>query len=100
MKTAILGLAASLFAALLTIPASALPRASGFNAPGLVQQVDRRCYWKHGHRHCRDHGPSIVIDLGGGKHHGGHHNDHRGDNHHGDKDHHDNGKGDHHGDKH
>jgi hypothetical protein len=94
MRDFVLGLAGAILAASLITPAAALPRTSGVTSPGLVQQVDRRCHWWHGH--CR-HEPSIVIDLGSDHYRRHYHNDHHDNDHH-DNDHND--RGDRHGDKH
>lgn len=57
----------------------------------LAEQVNRRCWWHRGERRCSKHrrdyrehgyGPSINLNLGGGRHDRGHrrgdHNEHRG----------------------
>jgi hypothetical protein len=102
VKHWLIGIAAVLAASFATIPTQAAP----LSAPstdikaGQTSSVDRvayrRCWWRHGHRHCRwygryyrpydyypfasdpyYYGPSIGFYFGGGGHrhrfHGHHH---------------------------
>lgn len=71
--------AAVLAAAVLATPASATPVSGlkGIDAgtkSSLADQVNYRCWWRYGHRHCRYYGeryyygPSIDLRFGG-RHH-------------------------------
>jgi hypothetical protein len=63
-------------------PSTAMPVAkSTAQSSATVEKVGyRKCYWRHGHKHCRwiDDGPSVSIEFGRRhRHHHGYHYGHR-----------------------
>ena len=71
--------AVALTVGVFTAPASAAPTANLQGAApeagtSAGEQVSyKRCYWRHGHRHCRrvhSYGPSVGLYWGGGHHRG------------------------------
>jgi hypothetical protein len=68
----------------LVTPASAAPLASvsgaktGNDTSATEQIAYRRCWWRHGHRHCRwvheyGYGPGVNLYFGDGRRHHHHH---------------------------
>ena len=95
MKSSLLAVSALAFASFYASSASAVP-GSGIKAVGVdrnVIQVDGRCYWRHGYRHCWGDGDDQAVAIDWGfrhRHHdrdfdgdrrerGGEHRDHDGD---------------------
>lgn len=82
MKRYLIALPALVLAgAFATTPSTAMPAAKSTTAQtSAVEQVGyRKCFWRHGHRHCRwiDDGPSVSIEFGRKHRHHGHRYGHR-----------------------
>jgi len=98
MKYCLGAAAGALALSLATLAAEAAPvggasvdlKASAGSASSIEKAAYRRCWWHHGHRHCRwvgggyysdydypyYYGPGVGFYFGGGRHWGGHHHHH------------------------
>ena len=99
MKYCLSAAAVALTLGVATVGAQAAPAAGTVQdmkaTAGAQSSVEkaayRRCWWRHGVRHCRwvgddygyydngpyYYGPSVGLYFGGGRHRGGHHHHHR-----------------------